>query len=94
MRRRKTDERLIEYDEDYAVNYAVMFYNMQYGKTFKAEDFEVKEYSFGDRIKCWQVFLKRTHTFSEFDFDGLTISRDNGGVLIFNGDPEAHLYDQ
>ncbi len=83
----------IKYDEEYALNVAVIVYERLYNKKYSSNDFAVEDVEFKDCDNVWNVYLKETRNNiignGDIVYDGLTgllISKENGGILVNFGE--------
>lgn len=81
----------IQYNEDYAVNVAIIIYKQLYKKDYSADDFCVKDDSrFGPL--CWNVALDPLKNNTPFNCvidespKGLVISKNNGAIVVNLGE--------
>lgn len=89
------DAKEIIYDENYAVNIAIVIYEQLYDKTFSKDDFTVSDDTFlWLDVPCWRVCLNERAIHKQFvneisTFDaplGLLIYKKTGTVLMNNGE--------
>ncbi len=83
----------IDFDEDYAVNVAIIVYKQLYGEEYSADDFIVDDERFG--TLCWHVRIDRLKEGAPFNAiapfiddmpKGLVIDKNNGAILINLGE--------
>lgn len=81
----------INYDEDYAIDVAVIVYNQLYNNEYSYEDFIADDNGrFG--TLCWNVRLNPLKDYEQFNGildespKGLVISKENGAILANLGE--------
>lgn len=84
-----------EYDEEYALQIAMIIYNRTYNKKFSKSDFIIENSSFAKNKNVWKVCLKEPHDefYSKKTVDtiydghnGLYIDKTSGAVIATCGD--------
>lgn len=79
----------IDFDEDYAINVAIIVYKQLYGKEYSADDFIVDDDGIFGPL-CWNVslgpFSKPFNGIIDDMPKGLVIDKNNGAILINLGE--------
>ncbi len=78
------DEKEIKYDEDYALNAAIIIYKQLYGVEYNKDDFIVENIKW---VKpSWNVYLKSPTKQNIKEHRGIIIDKGDGGVLVNFGE--------